>query len=251
MASLKGLLRSGRTIWFAAALAVACSPAAASTTSEEVIIAPSESSDSAQDASTGDAPTDVHSADPIADGTAGTAAAAPASSTQDLVTSEQDGTSQVAVASNDVVRPAGGAPATTDNSTTAGTLSGPQAADATTSATITTTVGVSAGGEATVTANASPNVACAITVSGAGRAPGLDAKQTDTTGKVTWTWTDAAGTPTSSWAARVECSHSESIDVAPTTTDRSDEPERTLQRETRGPREVHEKDLERRSGPRN
>src|SRR5437867_12086018 len=157
MASLKGLLRSGRTIWFAAALAVACSPAAASTTSEEVIIAPSESSDSAQDASTGDAPTDVHSADPIADGTAGTAAAAPASSTQDLVTSEQDGTSQVAVASNDVVRPAGGAPATTDNSTTAGTLS-PQAADATTSATITTTVGVSAGGEATVSANASPNV---------------------------------------------------------------------------------------------
>src|SRR5437867_6414227 len=137
MANLKSLLRGGGTVWFAAALAVACSPAAAPTKSEVVVIAPSESSGGAQEASTGDAPTDVHSADPIADGTAGTAAAAPASSTQDLVTAEQDGTSQVAVASNDVVRPAGGAPATTDNSTTAGTLRGPQAADAPTSATIT------------------------------------------------------------------------------------------------------------------
>ena len=236
MASLKSLLRSGGTVWFAAALAVACSPAAAPTKSEEVVIAPSESSDGAQDASTGDAPADVRSADPIADATAGTAAEAPASSTQDLVTVEQEGNSQAAA---------------TDNSTAVGTVSGPQAADATTSATITTTVGVSAGGEATVTAKASPNVVCAITVSGAGRVPGLDAKQTDTTGNVTWTWMVAAGTPTSSWAARVECSHSDSIDVAPTKTDRSDEPERTLQRETRGPREVHERDLERRSGPRN
>src|SRR5439155_71930 len=117
MASLKSLLRSGGTVWFAAALAVACSPAAAPTKSEEVVIAPSESSDGAQDASTGDAPADVRSADPIADATAGTAAEAPASSTQDLVTVERESSTQAAVASNDVVRPAVSAPATTDNST--------------------------------------------------------------------------------------------------------------------------------------
>src|SRR5438093_10738452 len=138
MANLKSLLRGGGTVWFEAAVAVACSPAAESPTSEsgplfvdehatgaapleEVVIARSESSGGAQEASTGDAPTDVHSADPIADVTAGTAAAAPASSPQDLVTAEQDGTSQVAVASNALSRPARAVSGLTDDSATART----------------------------------------------------------------------------------------------------------------------------------
>jgi len=226
MASLKRLLRSGRTVWLAAALAVACSPAAASATSEsgaplvddhagaaplgEIVIAPSGSPEDAHDASTGDARTDAE---------------APPSSTQDLATAEREATGQAALGSDDVVRPA------------------------VSTETITTTVGVTGDGEASVTAKASPNVVCAITASGAGRVPGLDAKQTDSTGNVIWTWT-VAGTPTSSQAARVECSNADSIEVVPAKTDRGDQPERTLQRETRGPGEVHERDLERRSGPR-
>jgi hypothetical protein len=222
MIAVGKLLRDGRALGLAALVAVACSPAAAAAvpTPEQRFV-----DDHAAAVATLEAATTT---DADTGATAQPTAEPQASQDVATVTEQAEPVEPAVVPADDAVLPP-----TVDDAATAATTT-TQTSVVTDGVTTTTTtetdtkvidvgapvIDLAATSKLTVTATAAtltvdtaPHVTCAITVSGAGRVPGLDAKQSDPSGHIVWTWAVDA---TVSGAARVECTtNTQSVVVTP------------------------------------
>lgn len=217
MTMLKKLLRDGRALGLAALVAVACSPAAAAVlptvedrfVDEHVAAVASQDLDAATGADVATGPD-----------AAALALTSRAEDSQATSSEQAPAAEPVATPRDAVLPPTAGDTTTTTNTTTTVSDSAPAVTLAAIShLSVSTTA-------ATLTVETAPHVTCAITVSGAGRVPGLDAKQSDASGHIVWTWA-VAGTITG--AARVECTTSSQSIVLTPKLERADSDQHDLQ----------------------